>query len=86
MIPSPQDQNTEETQLVDSPVPQFRALDFISPMPQLKVSEAKLKALESRQPVPKIRHGRSRWNVNDADGDIIECQCGYNGEESDMVR
>jgi meiosis-specific protein HOP1 len=84
MIPSPQAQNTEETQIVNSPVPQFSATDFLSQMPQLQLSEAKTKDLEKRRS-PRNTHGKTKRGDDSGDDDTVSCECGYNDEEDDMV-
>lgn len=83
MIPSPQAQNTEETQMVNSPVPQFNTMDFFSQAPRLQLSEVKAKDLEKRKPPRNTRRSK---RINDSDdGENISCECGLTHEEDDMV-
>lgn len=84
MIPSPQAQNTEETQLVNSPVPQFDAMEIFSQMSRLQLSEAKAEDLEKRKS-PRNTRGKSKRVNESGEGDTISCECGYNDEEDDMV-
>lgn len=84
MIPSPQAQNTEETQIVISPAPHFNPMDFLSQMPRFQLSEAKVKDLERRKS-PMNTRGRPKRGKDSSDGDTISCECGNADEENDMV-
>lgn len=83
MIPSPQAQNAEETQIVNSPATHINAMDFFSQAPRLRLSEAKAKDLEKRKSLTNTRRSQ-RIDDND-ETETISCECGSTYAEDDMV-
>lgn len=83
MIPSPQAQDTEETQIVSSPAPHTNAMDSFFQAPRLQLSEAKVKYLEKQKSPRNMRRPK---HLNDSDEtDTISCECGITHGEDDMV-
>lgn len=83
MISSPQAQNTEETQRINS-VRQFGAMESLSQMPQLQLSKTKANELEKRRLSRNTRKIAKSGNGTGG-GDTIACECGHQDEEDGMV-
>ncbi|QDS74976.1 hypothetical protein FKW77_005197 [Venturia effusa] len=81
MIPSPQAENAEETQMVNPFASQSVAIDFLSQAPRLQICAAKAKELEKQKPRKNTRKAAR----NSDDTDTISCECGLTHEEDDMV-
>lgn len=89
-----QTESLEETQPAEysgNPRQQFR--EIAEQMSMLQLSQRKIEELDSRKlqlstaARGKTRSTRSTTNpTDDHQGDIVDCQCGWNEEEDDMVR
>ncbi|KAF2178333.1 hypothetical protein K469DRAFT_335916 [Zopfia rhizophila CBS 207.26] len=93
--PSGQDHDMEDTQQQSGPLQQpGKQSDISEQMSILQLSQAKIQELETRRSniLPPRKHGlnvRRRSGSASADlggeCDVINCQCGWNEEEDDMI-
>ncbi|KAF2431641.1 hypothetical protein EJ08DRAFT_696121 [Tothia fuscella] len=85
LLPGMETQSIEETQVITPESAYTKLLDFVAYMPKLWLSNSSLERLKKhRSLVPPGNNSKRR--MSGLDGEIVDCECGHNEEDSHMMQ